>query len=88
MAKELVRMEIEPASNCGHTVTHHYRAVRHKDPRSHSGITEYVEPESHVFGDEEGHKLIRHIADHLGITAPKGKEEDKEEDDEDTVSED
>ncbi len=89
MAKELRRIEIEPAENGGHTVTHHFKESMRKDSKSHSGMTpRYEEPEHHVFGKDEGHEMLAHIANHLEIAEPKGKEEEREEEDEDTEGED
>ena len=71
MAKrEMRRMEIEPAENGGHTVTHHYR-----ETPTHSGKggvqMAYQEPEHHVFGADQGHEMLAHLANHLNI--PEGK---------------
>ena len=69
MAKEIRRIEIEPAENGGHTVTHHYKdAVRHG---KHGDVSRYVEPEHHVFGPDEGHEMLAHVANHLAIPEPK-----------------
>ena len=51
-------------------------------------MTQYVEPQHHVFGKNEGHEMLRHLAEHLEIAEPKGKKESDEEDDEDTADED
>lgn len=75
MAKQLHRIEIEPAENGGHTVKHHFREIA-KDSKSHAGVSmRYHEPESHVFGPEEGHEMLAHIANHLGIKEPDGERE-------------
>ncbi len=80
MAKQtLTRMEIEPAENGGHTVTHHYKS----SPSMVRGHMEshYVEPEKHIFSESEGHKAIAHIAEHAGIKLDEVREpaEEKEE---------
>ena len=82
--KAIRRMEIEPAENGGHMVTHHF-----KETPSHSskmGMSmAYQEPEKHVFGPEEGHEMLAHIANHLEIPegaqveAPGGEGETAEE---------
>lgn len=62
MAKhEIRRMEIEPAENGGHMVTHYM-----KESPSKGGMA-YQEPEKHVFGADEGHDMLAHIANHLEI---------------------
>lgn len=86
MAKKLMRMEIEPAEG-GHeefkgaTVKHHMQEMR-RDGKSHSGVSMmYHEPESHPFGESEGHEMLAHIANHLKIAEPseeKGNEEASE----------
>jgi len=69
-------MEIEPAENGGHTVTHHWKPMQREGKH---GIQEtYVEPESHVFGAGEGKKMMAHISDHLGIKAGKESKEEPE----------
>ena len=88
MANELTKIEIVPAENGGHIVTHHLKAKMRMDSRSHSGMAHYVEPEQHVFGKDEGHEMLRHLAEHLKIAEPKGAKEEDEEDAEDTADED
>jgi len=67
MAKgNIRRMEIEPAQNGGHTVTHHFKeTARHS--AKHGMMPGYSEPESHVFGPGDGHAMLAHIANHLSI---------------------
>lgn len=66
--ERLKRMEIEPAENGGHTVTHHGKPKMTKDRNAHSGMAMgYQEPERHVFGKGEGHEMLAHVANHLGI---------------------
>ena len=65
MKKEIRRIEIEPAENGGHTVTHHYKDMQ-RDGR-HGLISSYVEPEHHAFGENEGHEMLAHVANHLEI---------------------
>jgi hypothetical protein len=67
-------MEIEPAENGGHTVTHHYKESPRKDNRAAAGISMgYAEPESHVFGKNEGHEMLAHVANHLNIPESQGE---------------
>jgi hypothetical protein len=83
--EELRKIEIEPAQNGGHTVTHHRKPKMSKDRHAHAGMSMgYEEPAHHVFGKEEGHEMLAHIANHLGIEAgtSEGKEEGQEEEDE------
>lgn len=65
MAKEIRRIEIEPAVNGGHTVTHHYKDATQEGRFG----TQYssVEPEHHVFGAKEGHAMLAHLANRLEI---------------------
>jgi len=70
MAKHhLLKIEIKPAENGGHTVTHHMEAKMGRDHKSHSGMG-YMPPEEehHVFGKHEGHHMLAHVANHLGIS--------------------
>ncbi len=77
MAKELMRLEIEPAENGGHTVTHHYRTSAKRDAKNPSGVSyQHQEPEHHVFGKDEGHEMLRHVAEHTGVAEP-GEEDDE-----------
>jgi len=70
---KLTRMEIEPAENGGHTVTHHLKAMPSHSSKMGMGM-QYHEPEKHVFGEGEGHEMLAHVANHLGI---KAEESDK-----------
>ena len=45
MKKEIRRIEIEPAKNGGHTVTHHYRDMPMHSSKSGVGMS-YQEPNS------------------------------------------
>lgn len=75
--KKLLRIEIEPAENGGHTVTHHFREGMGKDARSHSGISfHHEEPEKHVFGPHEGHEMLAHVANHLHVPEPEEDDAD------------
>lgn len=51
-------IQIEKAENGGHIAQHRFH---------NNGPGPYHEPESHVFGADEGHKLLAHVAKHLGI---------------------
>ncbi len=64
--KAIRRIEIEPAENGGHTVTHHYKETPSHSSKHGMGIR-YVEPEQHVFGEHEGHHMLAHVANHLHI---------------------
>lgn len=78
MANKLRRMEIEPAENGGHTVTHHFKEVMKANSKTHSGIGGgFIEPEKHVFGEGEGHEMLAHIANHLKIEEPKEAPDDE-----------
>lgn len=86
MAKQMHRMEIIPAEG-GHeafkgaTVMHHMREMA-RNNKAHSGVSMgYSEPESHVFGESEGHKMLAHIAEHLHIStkAPESQGEPAQE---------
>lgn len=79
--KEIRRIEIEPAENGGHTVTHHYHPMQHQ---GRHGVQEsYVEPETHVFGKGEHEDMLAHVANHLDLPEPKEEDGDDEEPDED-----
>ena len=87
--ERLIRMEIEPAENGGHTVTHHLKPKMTKSRDAHSGMAMgYQEPEKHVFGADEGHEMLAHVANHLGISEIEGKEEKDEEENDDGVGKD
>ena len=63
--KHQSRMNIMAAGE-GHTVEHHMPAkLTHS--RAHGIGREMSEPESTHFGKAEGHKMMNHIAKHLGI---------------------
>ena len=76
MKKEIRRIEIEPAENGGHTVTHHYKEMQREG--KHGIQSSYVEPEHHVFGPEDGHEMLAHVANHLEIPEREGTPEDEE----------
>lgn len=81
---KLRRMEIEPSENGGHTVTHHMKEKPAHSTKHGMMPGAYHEPERHVFGKEEGHEMLEHVASHLGIEAGtgEGREEGQEEEDE------
>lgn len=62
---EIRRIEIEPSDNGGHTVTHHF-----KDTPGKGLSSTYHASESHVFGEQEGHEMLAHVANHLKIAEP------------------
>lgn len=74
MKKMIRRMEIEPAENGGHTVTHHFKETPTHSSRSGMGMA-YTEPEQHVFGPKEGHEMLAHVANHLSIPEMAQEEE-------------
>ena len=76
MAKEIRSIEILPAENGGHTVTHHYKEARREG--KNGAMPSYVESEHHVFGPEEGHEMLAHVANHLEIPERGGKPESEE----------
>lgn len=98
MAKKLKSIEITPSANGGHTVTHHYKEEMHRNSRAHSGVSMYVEPEHHTFGEDEGHEMLAHVANHLKIAEHKPKrhededmderEDERDEEDDDDADED
>jgi len=62
-------MEITPAENGGHTIRHSFKSkptLRKGGMNSGMGM-EYQEPEEHVFGKDEGAKVMSHIGKHLGL---------------------
>ena len=73
---DLDSISIQRAKN-GFTVRHNYKAK----PTYTKGVgggfsTQYNAPEEHVFAQDEGHKLIAHVARTLGL--PQAKEEQAE----------
>lgn len=77
------RIEIEPSENGGHTVTHHLKEKPMHSTKHGMIGSGYQEPERHVFGKEEGHEMIAHVAEHLGINAGRGEAGEKDQDEED-----
>lgn len=77
--KSIRSMEIEPAENGGHTVTHRYKGMPHHSSTMGMSMA-YQEPESHVFGANEGHEMLAHIANHLAIPEEHEMEEPEAED--------
>ena len=69
--KQLQEMRIRPAENGGHTVTHEYKRQMVNRGGSMKGGLDYEYPrsEDHVFGPEDGDKLMSHISKHLHITS-------------------
>lgn len=55
--KKIHHLEIHPGKNGGHAVHHHHV---HTDGH-------YSEPEIHVFGESEGHEMMKHIAKHAKV---------------------
>lgn len=54
-ANKIDHLEVKPAENGGHVVTHHYE---------NTGM-EYRKPDVHAFG--AGPETIHHLMDHLGV---------------------
>ena len=80
MAKmKMRRMMIEPAENGGHMVTHEMAPQMSHSGKMGVGMA-YKEPEKHVFGKEEGHEMLAHIANHLAIKEPEEGETEEEAD--------
>jgi hypothetical protein len=76
------RMEIKPAENGGHVVTHHMKPKMGRDSKAHSGMAMgYSEPETHVFGKDEGHEMLAHVANHLSIPELHESESDEKDND-------
>ena len=67
--KELREYSIEKADNGGHIAK----------LRFHQENGPYHEPESHVFGADEGHKLIAHMSKHMGLKGASAKAEESAE---------
>jgi hypothetical protein len=57
-AKILEHIRVSEAENGGHSVEHHFTSYDHP-------------PETHVFGSDEGHKLVAHLAKHAHIKLDK-----------------
>lgn len=68
---EIRRIEIEPDGQGGHMVHTHFR----EKPGKANEPMPYTEPEKKVFGDGQGHDMLAHVANHLGI--PEMEEEPK-----------
>ena len=68
-------IEIEPAENGGHTVTHRFRETPQHSSKHGVGVA-YHEPEQHVFGPEQGHEMLAHVANHLNIAEPQEEGEE------------
>jgi hypothetical protein len=66
MKKSIRSIEIEPAQNGGHTVTHRFKPTPAHTSK-HGINMSMVEPEQHVFGPDEGHAMLAHVANHLEI---------------------
>lgn len=57
MPKEFAEMTLRKAENGGAVAEHRFTSYDHK-------------PETHVFGENEGHKLAAHIEKHLEMSMP------------------
>jgi hypothetical protein len=62
--KKLSHLEVSKGEEGGHVVKHVYE---------NDGMT-YHKPTEHVFGADEGHEALAHIAKHAGIEAGDGDE--------------
>jgi hypothetical protein len=70
--RPLRSIEIEPAENGGHTVTHRFKSS--PNPGKSGSLSEvYHEPETHVFGPDDGAKMITHVNGALGFKEPAAK---------------
>ena len=65
--REIRKIEIEPAKNGGHTVTHHMKERPQHSAKHGMMPSAYEEPESHVFGEHDGHEMLAHVANALAI---------------------
>jgi len=54
LPKVLESIEIKKGMSGGHVLTHRHTHFEHA-------------PETHVFGDGEGHKLMQHLSKHMGV---------------------
>ena len=68
--KQLHHLEVRKAEDGGHIVTHHYEE---------DGMV-YHKPTEHVFGEDEGHEALQHIAKHAEIEDGGGHEPPEEPD--------
>lgn len=66
---KLRSIEFSKAENGGHIAEHRFE----------SGDGSYHSPEQHVFGADEGHKLLAHVAKHMGIQAEEPETEETHE---------
>jgi len=65
MAKKMERMEIMPAENGGHTITHQMK--RSVSSKRMGYMTMAPESETNTFGPGEHDAVIAHVAKHLGL---------------------
>lgn len=68
--KKLDHIRVKKAKGGGHMVEHHFASQRNS----------YSEPEPHVFGKDEGDKLLAHVGKVMGIpgaASEAGEEEHK-----------
>lgn len=70
--RKFSHLEVRPAKNGGHTVTHHFE----------SDGMQYHKPQDHVFGADEGDMALSHIAKHAKINVTGRGEKDEEEESE------
>lgn len=63
--KQLEEMRIRPAENGGHLITHEFKRSMKSEKLGDIG---YSRPpsEEHVFGPQDGAKMMAHISKHLG----------------------
>jgi hypothetical protein len=54
LPKVLESIEMRKGKSGGHSLTHRYTHMEHA-------------PETHIFGAEEGSKLMQHLSKHMGI---------------------
>ena len=64
--KEIESVTITKGKNGGHTIRHSFRRTPVKDSKAASGIGyDYPESEEHIFGPDDDHKVLTHIAQAL-----------------------
>ena len=82
--KHIVKIEIRPAKNGGHIVTHHF----HERPEHMAMMEGHARPEEHAFDDHED--MMDHVEEMTGKTMNTtngGAKEKREEDGDDEGSE-
>lgn len=60
----LSQMSLKRGAKGGHLIVHHFEMDHENPMRSR-------EEETHVFGKGDGHKMMKHIEKHMGVTGVK-----------------